>query len=65
MFLPNVSPKLTALIAEARGPALDSASVGLGMRVENFEQWAAMQRREQEEISRQIWARDSLSDARA
>lgn len=57
MFSAFVSPRLAALIAEARHLALDSATASLDMRVDMFEGWAEQRRRAQEEISQQIWQR--------
>jgi hypothetical protein len=58
MSKPAVSSKLTALIAEARSLALESATASLDMRIDMFQSWAANRRKLQVETSERIWARD-------
>ena len=54
-----VSPKLTTLIAEQRSLALESATASLDMRVDMLVSWAENRRRVQEEVSAEIWSRDT------
>ncbi len=53
----HVSPKLAALIAQARSLALESAIGALTMRVDMFESWAERRRLDSQEASDEIWSR--------